>query len=112
MSSINIVERWPEQLRLKRGMLNGQRVQIAYESRGIRRFELARKLGMPAKELAKREQGWHEWTEQEQGLLVACTEYPIAFFVQKDMPAFGPMFMCMHDEDGDPHCHVESGDEA
>src|SRR6266567_2587991 len=97
-------QHWPLELREKRGLLNGERVQMVRESRGMPRFALARKLGLPAKELAQREQGWHFWNEQEQALLVGFLDFPLAFFVQDDPPALLPAFMCGHDEEGNDWC--------
>jgi hypothetical protein len=101
-------QNWPEQLKQKRGLFNGKRVQMGYESRGIARYRLARKLGMPAKELQRREQDWNFWTEEEKQILLHATAYPIGFFTQDDLPVFdAPIFFSWIDEDGETHCHVE-----
>ena len=103
-------QRWPEQLREKRGLFNGQRVKVARESRGMARYALARKLGIPAKELEKREADWCFWAEDEAALLTGFTNYPIGFFVQDDLPAFRG-FMCGHDEDDNKWCEIIGMDE-
>lgn len=95
---------WPEQLRLSRGLFNGYRVQICRESRGMQRYILARKLGIPAKELARREADWCFWTEHEQMLLAGVLSYPIAFFAQDDPPAMFNVFVYGHTEDDEPWC--------
>lgn len=99
-------QRWPEELRKHRGLFNGERVKMARECRGMARHALARKLGMPAKELEKREADWCFWTEAESALLSGFTDFPIGFFVQNDPPVFAPLFMCGHDEDGEPWCEI------
>lgn len=99
-------QHWPEQLREKRGLFNGERVKMAREFRGTARHVLARKLGMPAKELERRESDWCFWTEAEAALLSGFTDFPTRFFVQDDPPMFGPGFMCGHDEDGTEWCEV------
>ncbi len=100
-------DRWPKELRENRGLLNGERVQMARECRGIARYVLARKIGMPAKELAKREQGWHFWEDREQDMLTRLTDFPLAFFTQNDPPVLGTVFMSGHDEEGNPWCSME-----
>ncbi len=95
---------WPQELRLKRGLLNGERVQMAREARGIARYLAARKLGLSAQELAVREVGWHFWTEEEQDVLTHLFDFPLTFFVQDDPPAFAPMFMHGYDEAGESWC--------
>lgn len=108
MSEITTFQHWPVQLREKRGLLNGSRVQMAYEVRGLRRYQFARKLGMPAKELARREEDWCFWDEREKATLTRVTDFPLAFFVQEDPPTFdGPTFLCGHDEDGNSWGEVE-----
>ncbi len=107
---ITTFDRWPEPLRQKRGLLNGARVQMSYEVRGLPRYQFARKLGMAARELAKREIGWHFWDEQEREALTRLTAFPLAFFTQHDPPelnAHGPTLLCWQDEEGESHCHVE-----
>lgn len=114
MSSITTTyARWPEQLRLKRGLFNGERVQMARESRGIARYILARKVGIATSALAEREQGWNFWTTEEQEKLAQATDYPLAFFAQDDPPTFtGPTFFSGHDENGETWCHVDKGMEV
>lgn len=99
-------QQWPEELRHRRGLLNGERVKMARESRSMLRYVLARKLGIPAKELARREANWCFWTDQEQALLSGFTDYPLAFFVQYDPPVLAPGFMSGHDEEGNHWCEV------
>jgi hypothetical protein len=106
MSEITTFERWPKQLREKRGLLNGDRVRCARELRGLQRYELARKLDLPAKELAKREEGWCFWEEDEQKQLTTLLDFPLAFFIQEDMPVLAPVFMHGHDEEGNDWCDV------
>ncbi len=108
MSEITTLRQWPEELRHRRGLLNGERVQMAREVRGMLRYVLARKLGMSAKELKQREQNWYFWTDQEQALLSGLTDFPLAFFVQDDppYPFTAPTFMCGHDEEGNNWCEV------
>ncbi len=106
MSKVTTFEHWPEELRLKRGLLNGERVKMVRESRGMLRHVLARKLGMKAGELAQRELGWNFWTEKEQALLSGFTDFPLEFFVQDDPPYLAPAFMCGHDEEGNDWCEV------
>ena len=101
-----LFEQWSEELRLERGLLNGERVKMVRESRGIARHVLARKLGMLTKELTRREAGWCFWSEVEQALLSGFTEFPIAFFVQDDPPVLAPAFMCGHDAEGNDWCEV------
>jgi hypothetical protein len=96
--------RWPQQLRLSRGLFNGYRVQLAREFRGLQRYALARKLEMSAKELARRESAWCFWTEHEQMLLAGLTSFPVAFFVQDDPPAMLNAFVCGHTQDDEPWC--------
>jgi transcriptional regulator with XRE-family HTH domain len=109
-SNITTYTRWPEQLRLKRGLFNGERVQMARECRGIARYALARKVGIAASVLAQREQGWNFWAEMEREKLVRITDFPEAFFVQDDPPTFtGPTFFSGTDENGETWCHVEKG---
>lgn len=81
---------------------------MAREVRGMARYVLARKLGIPAKELVNREQGWHFWTESEQALLSGLTDFPLTFFTADDppYPFTAPGFMCGHDEDGNDWCEV------
>ena len=95
---------WPEPLRLKRGLLNGERVQMAREFRGMLRHVLARKLGIPSKELARREGDWCLWDDNERTLLAGLLNFPLAFFAQDDAPALAPGFMCGHDEEGNSWC--------
>jgi len=97
-------QHWPEELRVKRGLLNGQRIQAARELRGIARHVLARKLGIPAKELARREGDWCLWGDNERTLLSGLLDFPLAFFVQDDMIEIAPAFMCGHDEEGESWC--------
>lgn len=111
MNNISTFQRWPQELRLTRGLFNGERIQLARESRGMQRHVLARKLSMPAQELATREAGWCFWTEQEQALLVGLTEYPIAFFVQDEPPVPFSGFLCGHDEEGNGWCEFVSNEE-
>jgi hypothetical protein len=106
MNEITTFERWPRQLREKRGLLNGNRVQCARELRGLQRYELARKLDLPAKEVAKREEGWCFWEEEEQKQLVTLLDFPLAFFIQDDMPVLAPAFMCGRDAEGNSYCDV------
>lgn len=109
MSITTTYANWPQELREKRGLLNGERVKMTREARGMARFALARKLGLPVKELADREQGWHFWNESERALLVGFTDFPLAFFVQDDPPVLAPAFMCGHDEEGNSYCeYVEA----
>ena len=101
-------DKWPEQLRLKRGLLNGKRVQLARESRGIRRFELARKVGISTVDLVQLEMGWGFWGPSAQEKLVLLTDFPIAFFVRDDPPTFdAPIFFSGTDANGDSWCHVD-----
>ena len=106
VSETTTFDRWPQKLRQERGLLNGERVQMVREARGIARHVLARKLGLSAKELAQREIGWHFWTESEKALLSGLTDFPLAFFVQDDPPVLTPAFMCGHDEEGNDWCEV------
>ncbi len=101
---------WSEQQRQERGLLNGSRVQIARESRGMLRSQLARKLDIPTKTVAERERGWHLWTRQECNGLIFVLDYPIGFFTKDDPPVFpAPIFYHGADEDGETHCYVEKG---
>ena len=102
----SLVERWPEQLRKRRGLLNGERVKMVREARGMERYALARKLSLSAKDLARREADWCFWTPEEQALLTRVTDFPIAFFVQDDPPVLAPAFLCGHDEEGNAWCEV------
>lgn len=109
-SNTSTYDKWPEQLRLKRGLFNGKRVQMARECRGIERYVLARKLGIAASVLAQREQDWNFWTEMEREKLARITDFPEAFFVQDDMVKFtGPTFFSGTDENGETWCHVDRG---
>lgn len=101
---------WPPQLRISRGLLNGKRVQMARESRGMNRSTLARKLDMRTVDLVQLEWNWGFWQAATQEKLLRATDYPIAFFVQDDPPMFdAPIFYCGTDEEGEAHCHVEQG---
>jgi hypothetical protein len=80
---------------------------MAREYRGLTRAQLARKLALPTRELAKREQGWHYWEETLQSGLSFFTEFPVAFFVRDDPPRLGTMFLCGHDAEGNRWCHRE-----
>ena len=102
---------WPKPLRLSRGLLNGQRVQMARESRGIPRHVLARKIGMPTKELTRREGDWCLWEDNERMLLAGFLDFPLAFFVQNDPPEFAPAFMHGHDEEGKSWCEYTGAKE-
>ncbi len=107
---IDITQHWTEQLKQKRGLLNGKRVQMARELRGLARYQLARKLGIAVKEAEKREREWCFWEQTEQNGLVFILDFPIAFFTQEDpMELPGPLFVCGTDKDGEAHCHVEKG---
>ena len=106
MSKTTMFEKWSKELRLERGLLNGERVKMVRESRGMARYVLARKLGMLTKELARREADWCFWTDSEQALLSSFTEFPIEFFVQDDPPVLTPAFMCGHDAEGNDWCEV------
>lgn len=102
-------EQWPKELRLKRGLLNGERVKMAREVRGMTRAGLACKLSIPTKILAQRELGWNFWEDNEQTGLAYFTDFPIAFFAQEDPPLLGsPLFMCGHDEEGNSWCEMET----
>ncbi len=102
-------QQWPKELRIKRGLLNGERVKMAREVRGMARFALARKVGIAAKELAKRESDWCFWEDSEQALLSGLTDFPIAFFTQDDPPYLpAPIFMSGNDEEGNSWCEVET----
>ena len=106
---ITTFQQWPKELRMKRGLLNGERVKMAREVRGMTRAALARKLGIPAKTLAQREAGWNFWEDNEQTGLSFFTDFPIAFFTQQDPPLLSaPIFMCGHDEEGHSWCEVET----
>lgn len=108
MSNVTTFDRWPRQLRESRGLLNGKRVQMAYEVRGMPRYQLAHRLGISAKELKQREQGWAFWEEDEKACLLRVTDFPLAFFTQEDPYEFPwPTFICCTDEDGHTYCHVE-----
>jgi transcriptional regulator with XRE-family HTH domain len=105
-------QQWTEQQRLERGLFNGERVQMARESRGIARYELARKLKLATKILAEREQGWHFWDDTERMGLAYFTDYPPAFFAQDDPPAFtAPIFSHETDAEGNTWCHVDTSGE-
>lgn len=101
------IDQWPKQLKEKRGLLNGERVKMARELRGMERYTLARKIGIPAKELAKREHDWHFWDEEEKVALVQALDFPLPFFMQDDPLPIGPVFMCGHNEEGTPWCSLE-----
>lgn len=103
-------QRLTEEGRVRCGIYNGARVKLARESRGLARATLARKLGMPAAELGRREGGWWQWDERLRAGLVFLLDYPPAFFAQEDAPDLfadgGPIFMCGHDANGRRVCEV------
>lgn len=105
-------QRWPEQLRLSRGLFNGKRVQLARESRDMTRSTLARKLGIRTVDLMQLEWNWGFWQKETQEKLARATDYPITFFVQDDPVEFtGPIFYSGHDENGEHWCDVDLGDQ-
>lgn len=101
-------QHWSPERKQERGLLNGERIKMARESRGMLRSQLARKLGILTKTLAEREEGWHFWTLTECNGLVFLLDYPVGFFTKDDPPVFPtPVFYCGTDADGETHCHVD-----
>jgi hypothetical protein len=108
MSELTTFDRWPTELRQKRGLLNGKRVQMAREVRGMARWQLARKLGISTVDLVQLEWNWGFWQPEQAARLARITDFPLAFFAADDppYPFTAPTFMCGHDEEGNDWCEV------